>query len=83
MRLAERRLRLTIDVINFFAELTQDRTRIFLPGDAGPSARYALRIASDGSTPDLAQTRLALPLAEYRICLTNARALPLLAKELC
>ncbi|MGB7283828.1 MAG: hypothetical protein WBE13_16300 [Candidatus Acidiferrum sp.] len=64
LRLAERRLRLTIDVINFFAELTQDRTRIFLPGDAGPSARYALRIASDGSTPDLAQIRVG-PLAEF------------------
>jgi hypothetical protein len=64
LRLAERRLRLTIDVINFFAELTQDRTRIFLPGDAGPSARNALRIASDGSTPDIAQTRVG-PLAEF------------------
>jgi hypothetical protein len=31
LRLAGRRLRLSIDVINFFAELTQDRTRIFLP----------------------------------------------------
>jgi hypothetical protein len=64
LRLAERRLRLTVDVINFFADLTQDRTRIFLPGDAGPSARNALRIACDGSTPDVTQTRTG-PLAEF------------------
>jgi hypothetical protein len=64
LRLAERRIRLTIDVINFFAGLTQGRTQIFLPGDAGPSPRNALRIASDGSTRDLAQVRVG-PFAEF------------------
>lgn len=64
LRLAERRLRLTIDVIDFFADLRQGRTRIFLPGDAGPSVRHALRIGTDGSTPDLAQVRVG-PLVEF------------------
>jgi hypothetical protein len=57
LRLAERRLRVTIDVINFFADVTRDKTRLFLPGDAGPSPRFVLRIPAQGSGPDLARVQ--------------------------
>lgn len=64
MRLAERRLRLTLDVINFFADLTRRRTRLYLPGDAGPSPRFALRIPLNGSTPDITRVQ-AGPLDQF------------------
>jgi len=64
--LAERHLRLTIDVINFYAEVTVGRARIFLPGDAGPSRRRGLRIPSDGSAPDITQTQVG-PLEEFSV----------------
>jgi hypothetical protein len=57
LTLAERRLRLTMDVINFFADLTRDKTRLFLPGDSGPSPRFALRIPSSGSDPDFVRVQ--------------------------
>lgn len=62
--MAERRLRLAIDVINFFADLTRDKTRLFLPGDAGPSLRFALRIPPSGSTADFARVQ-AGPIAPF------------------
>lgn len=64
LRLAGRRLRLTTDAINFFADLTRDRTRLFLPGDAGPSPRFALRIPPSGSTPDMTRVH-AGPLHQF------------------
>jgi len=57
LHVAERRLRLTVDVINFFADLTRDKTRLFLPGDSGPSPRFALRIPAQGSDPDLSRVQ--------------------------
>jgi hypothetical protein len=41
--LAERELRMTIDVLNYFGDLlSHEDTRVFLPGDAAPSGHLAI-----------------------------------------